>query len=110
MDILYGKLDIIIKLLEDLVDQTQPAEEVMIEIPNLPRSPTISYGEDGSVLMDDREEEYLNQHVTNIEVDNALYIGKKHRLLEQADERGIVNLYIQYWDDRDQEWANIHKF
>lgn len=129
MDIIQGKLDMIIKLLEDLVDNTQPIEldvidenrdirrhaiipqDMVIDVPYIPRSPSTSFGEDGSVGVDEREEiDYENSHFNNIEIDGTLNLGQRHRLIEQEDERGILHLYIQYWDDREQEWRNIHKF
>lgn len=125
MDIINDKLDMIIKLLEDLVDNTQVIEldvdenlndervalprDVMIQIPNIPRSRSLSFGEDGSV--DERVEmEYENSHFNNLEIDGALHIGQKHRIVEEEDDRGILHLYIQYWDDMEEEWKNIHKF
>lgn len=103
MDIIYGKLDMIIKLLEDVVDNTQPIEirDVIIQNQTLPRSPSTSLGENGSIG-DEREEINFENSILNI--------GQRHRFIEQEDDRGILHLYIQYWDIREEEWKNIHKF
>lgn len=116
MDIIRGKLDVIIRLLEQLVDQNEAFPVEIIDDRNLdvlsereleirPRLPSLnSLGEGASddVEIQSEVEEEIVQY-------NSIQIGELHRLIELEDERtNEINLHIQYWDGHN--WITKHMF
>lgn len=96
MDIIQGKLNAIIELLEQLVDQ----RNVDIEIGRPPSLNSLSITSGESSI--EEEEEEIVQY-------NSIQIGEFHRLIEIKDERtNEINLHIQYFNG--DNWGTKHTF
>jgi len=120
MDVIQGKIDVVIRLLEQLVENTNmemeivdeqgrvvSPREIRIDIPPAPAPPSLGEG-------DSREEIDLEAQDDRNTWGGAHYetlrIGERHRFIEQRDDRGTIHLHLQYWDDRRNSWESIHRF
>lgn len=116
---ILGKFDVAIRLLEQLVDQTSvdleivddqgnivSPQDIRIDMPSnhliTQRNDSNGEGQDDERV--ERDEEIELAHF------NEIRVGQKHRLIEQVDTSGTFRLLIQMFDDRQNEWATIHRF
>ena len=112
MDIIQGKIDMIIRLLEQIVENTSMDMEIIDEQGRVvsPREirinqqPSSSSGERDVQIQvrSQRDEEMWNGAQFDI-----LRIGEHHRFIEQRNDRGIIHLHLQYWDDERNIWKTV---
>jgi hypothetical protein len=129
MDVIQGKFDTVIRLLEQIVDNTSvemelvdeqgrilSPREIRIDVPSSIPPPSRSTSGEG----DEREERDVQiqvrppsdreQEMWNDAQFDILRIGERHRFLEQRDDRGTLHLHLQYWDDQRNIWTSVHRF
>ncbi len=101
MDIIQGKLDSIIELLEELVDNRN------IETDS--SSYSLDGEEDEGINDNEDEDEDKDEDEEQIVQYNSILIGKLHRLIEIKNDRtNEINLHIQYLDG--DNWVSKHVF